>query len=95
MARCLAGGGGIFALLTADMLARVHPTQVSAAGGLTAAAQSLAYIVASPLVGRAVDHTHSYAVVLVVLVAIVPPAMLAWTLWPLGGSRFSGAPVSS
>ena len=92
---CLAGGGGIFALLTADMLARVHPTQVSAAGGLTAAAQSLAYIVASPLVGRAVDHTHSYAVVLVVLGALVPPAMLAWALWPLGGSRFSGAPVSS
>ena len=80
---CLAGGGGIFALLTADMLARVHPSQVSTAGGMTAAAQSLAYVVANPLVGRTVDTTHSYAVVLLVLGAIVPPAVLAWGAWPI------------
>ena len=80
---CLAGGGGLFALLTADMLARVHPSQVSTAGGMTAAAQSLAYVVANPLVGRAVDTTRSYAVVLLVLGAIVPPAMVAWGAWPI------------
>jgi NADH:ubiquinone oxidoreductase subunit H len=82
-AMCLAGGGGIFALLTADMLARVSPALVSTAGGLTAAAQSLAYVVANPLVGRAVDLTHSYALVLVVLGALVLPAVVAWTLWPV------------
>jgi NADH:ubiquinone oxidoreductase subunit H len=82
-AACLAGGGGIFALLTADMLARVSPSVVSTAGGLTAAAQSLAYIVANPLVGRAVDATHSYAAVLLVLGLLVPPAVIAWALWPM------------
>jgi ACS family hexuronate transporter-like MFS transporter len=79
----MTGGSGIFALLTADMLARVRPTAVSTAGGLTAAAQSLAYIVANPLVGRAVDASHSYALVLVVLGAIVPPAVVAWSVWPM------------
>jgi MFS transporter, ACS family, hexuronate transporter len=79
----LAGGAGIFALLTADMLARVGASQVSAAGGLTAAAQSLAYVVANPMVGRAVDLSHSYGTVLVVLGAIVPPAVVAWSLWPV------------
>ncbi len=79
----LAGGGGIFALLTADMLARVHPSHVSAAGGLTAAAQSLAYVIANPAVGRVLDRTHSYALVLLVLGAIVPPAMIAWAIWPV------------
>ncbi|MGH7285337.1 MAG: MFS transporter, partial [Polyangiaceae bacterium] len=48
----LAGGGAINARLTADMIARIDPAHVSTAGGLCAAAQSLAYIVASPLVGR-------------------------------------------
>ncbi len=84
MTSCLAGGGGIFALLTADMLARVPPSLVSTAGGLTAAAQSLAYVVANPLVGRAVDQTHSYALVLVVLGVIVPPAVATWGAWPVG-----------
>ncbi|MEJ7734799.1 MAG: MFS transporter, partial [Polyangiaceae bacterium] len=45
----LAGGGGLFALLTADMLMRVDPGVVSTAGGITAAAQSLAYIIVNPL----------------------------------------------
>jgi MFS family permease len=79
----LVGGGGVFALLTADMLTRVSPSVVSTAGGLTAAAQSLAYIVANPLVGKAVDASHSYGAVLVVLGAIVPPAVLAWCVWPV------------
>jgi ACS family hexuronate transporter-like MFS transporter len=80
---CLAGGGGIFALLTGDMLKRVHPSHAAAAGGLTASAQSLAYIVANPLVGRAVDVTHSYALVLVVLGAVVAPATAVWAMWPV------------
>ncbi len=90
----LAGGGGLFGLLTADMVARVHPTHVSAAGGLTAAAQSLAYVVANPAIGRVVDVTHSYVVVLLVLGAIVPPAMIAWSAWPVA-SPISPARSSS
>jgi ACS family hexuronate transporter-like MFS transporter len=85
----LAGGAGLFALLTADMLARVAPSQVSAAGGMTAAAQSLAYVVANPIAGRAVDVSHSYGAVLVVLGAIVPPAVLAWSVWPISTSASS------
>ena len=50
------GGGGIYALVTNDMLSRVPLEQTSAAGGMTAAAQSIAYVVAGPVVGYAVDH---------------------------------------
>jgi ACS family hexuronate transporter-like MFS transporter len=79
----LMGGGAIFALLTADMLARVHPTHVSVAGGLTAAAQSLAYVVASILVGRIYDQSHSYTSILIFLGAVVPPVVLVWCAWPM------------
>jgi cyanate permease len=94
-ATCLAGGGGIFALLTADMLARVHPSQVSIAGGLTAAAQSIAYIATGPIVGRAVDKTHSYGALLVVLGGMVVPAMVAWALWPVAKSSVASRAGSS
>jgi len=79
----LTGGGAIFALLTADMLARVHSSHVSTAAGLTASAQSLAYIVAGPLVGRSFDASHSYSGALSVLGAVVLPAAIAWCVWPM------------
>ena len=78
---CLAGGGGLFALATADMLARVPPGAVSTAGGITAAAQSLAYIVANPLVGRWVEYLGSYRVILEVLGLWVLPGSLIWLFW--------------
>jgi ACS family hexuronate transporter-like MFS transporter len=78
------GGGAVFALLTADMLARVAPTQTAAAGGLTAAAQSLAYVIASPLVGRVYDRTHSYVGTLLVLGLVVVPVAVGWCFWPMG-----------
>jgi len=77
----LAGGGGLFALLTSDMLARVPPAAVSLAGGCTAAAQSLAYIVANPLIGRSVQGTGSYRLVLQVLAVWTIPGCLIWLLW--------------
>ena len=83
----LAGGGGIFALLTADMIARVHPSQVSTAGGITAAAQSIAYVIANPLVGRFVEVEHSYGMVLVALGVVVPPAMVVWGAWPMRSGK--------
>lgn len=83
-ASSLAGGGAIFALLTGDMLARVSLPYVSMAGGMTAAAQSLAYVIANPIVGRIVKKTGSYDGVLVVLGALVLPGAVAWALWPMG-----------
>ena len=76
------GGGGIYVLVTADMLRRVPVGRTSAAGGMTAGAQSLAHIVASPLVGMAIDRTHGYGVVLVALGLFVVPTSFAFVLWP-------------
>lgn len=79
----LVGGGAINARVTADMVARIDPAHVSTAGGICAAAQSLAYIVAAPLVGRSYDHTRSFSHALVVVGCIVLPGALAWILWPV------------
>ena len=76
------GGGGIYVIATADMLARVPLRSTSSAGGMTAAAQSLAHIVASPLVGMAIDRTHGYDSALVGLGLAVIPTSLAFALWP-------------
>lgn len=77
----MGGGGALFALLTADMLGRVPATQVSSAGGITAAAQSLAYIVASPLIGLGVDHYQSYTPILWPLALFNVPGCVIWLLW--------------
>lgn len=77
----MAGGGGMFAILTADMLGRVPPHAVSLAGGLTAAAQSLAYIVANPLIGRSVQRTHGFSWATITLAAWLVPGCLVWLLW--------------
>jgi MFS transporter, ACS family, hexuronate transporter len=76
------GGGGIYVIVTADMFARVPLERTSSAGGMTAAAQSLAHIVASPLVGMAIDRTHGYSGALVFLGLAVIPTSLAFVLWP-------------
>jgi ACS family hexuronate transporter-like MFS transporter len=77
----MAGGGGLFALLTSDMLARVPQQSVSSAGGLTAASQSLAYIVANPLIGASVDRFQSYHTALYLLGAWILPGTLIWIFW--------------
>ncbi len=77
-----AGGGGVYVLATADMLGRVPLDRTSSAGGMTAAAQSLAYIVASPIVGWAIDRAHGYGAVLVTLGLLVVPTSFAFVLWP-------------
>src|SRR5262249_44506589 len=75
------GGGGLFALLTGDMLARVPAKIVSRAGGMTAASQSLAYIIASPLIGWSVDRYGGYLYALTALGLWVVPGTLVWLLW--------------
>ena len=77
----LVGGGGMFALLSSDMLARVPARLVSSASGLTAAAQSLSYIIVNPLVGRSVDRWHSFTPALIALTLWVVPGTLLWLLW--------------
>lgn len=72
------GGGALYALLTADMLARVPAHAVSTAGGLTAASQSLAYIVTNIALGTMVQRTHSYHASVVVLALAVIPAVVFW-----------------
>ena len=76
------GGGGIYVLVTADMLGRVPLGKTSSAGGMTAAAQSLSHIVAAPLVGMAIDRTHGYTLALVVLGLVVIPTSATFALWP-------------
>lgn len=73
----MGGGGALSALMSADMLSRVHPKTVSAASGIVAAAQSLAYIVANPLIGLGVESVGGY-----------PRVMLFLGLWVLPGSLF-------
>jgi ACS family hexuronate transporter-like MFS transporter len=76
------GGGGLYVMITNDMLARVPIERTSAAGGLTAAAQSLAHIIAGPLVGWTIDRTHGHAIALIGLGGIVAPTILVYLLWP-------------
>lgn len=78
-----AGGGGLYVLVTADTLGRVPLARTSTAGGITAAAQSLAHIVAAPLAGSAIDRTHGYDAALLGLGAVVVPAVLAFAFWPV------------
>ncbi|MCZ7684863.1 MAG: hypothetical protein M5U28_41265 [Sandaracinaceae bacterium] len=76
----LAGGGGLFAILTADLMTGVGPALAASAGGITAAAQSIAYIVASPLIGRAVESSGGYDLALVALAVWLVPGTLVWVL---------------
>lgn len=81
MALALAGGAGVYTLLTADVISRVAPSRVAVVGGLTAAAQSLSLVVAFPLIGRVLDATGSYGIVGMGLAAWAVPGTLAWLLW--------------
>lgn len=78
MGTAIAGGGGIYALATADMLDRVPEGGVSTAGGLTASAQSLVYILVNPLVGYLLDRGVSYHAVIVGLALWNIPGCVLW-----------------
>jgi predicted MFS family arabinose efflux permease len=56
----MAGAGAMYTLVTSDLLARMPPGSVSLAGGILAAAQSVALIIANPLIGRVLDRLGSY-----------------------------------
>jgi ACS family hexuronate transporter-like MFS transporter len=73
------GGGAIFALVTEDMLSRVSSSRVSTASGLSAAAQSVAYIIANPIIGAARGHFGYDAIALALALCAIPGA-LVWLL---------------
>lgn len=75
------GGGGLYALPMADMAARVPPSIVATAGGLLAAAQSIAHIASNPLIGRSVEQSGSYRLAALVLTAWILPGVVGWLLW--------------
>jgi len=75
------GGGGAYALVTADMAARIPPGMIAAAGGMCAAAQSVAQIAANLAIGPSVMRTGSYTVSLIALAAWVIPGSLVWLVW--------------
>ena len=77
-ALAIAGGGGVYTLTTADLLARVPAERVAAAGSLTAAAQSLALVLALPAIGQLLDRTHDWRAVGVLLAAVAAPCALLW-----------------
>jgi len=81
MGIAMAGGGGMYTLVTSDLLARMPPGSVSFAGGILAGAQSLALIIANPLIGRAVDRLGNYDAVALGLAAWVIPGSLGWLCW--------------
>ncbi|MFO0557791.1 MAG: MFS transporter [Polyangiales bacterium] len=72
----IAGGGAMFALLTEDMLSRVSPRKVSTASGITAASQSVAYVLANPLIGYARERSSDAKVCLVIGLLVLPGALV-------------------
>ena len=76
----LAGGGGLFSLATAEMMAQVPANRISAAGGISAAVQSLAYIIVNPLIGLSVDRFHGYTPIFLILTFWVIPGTIGWLL---------------
>ena len=94
MSLAIGGAGATYTLVVADMLGRMPPASVSSAGGIIAGAQSLALIVSSPLIGRAVDHFGNYEVVAHTLGAWVVPGALVWWWWR-PAERWSARAASS
>lgn len=77
----LAGGGGLFAVLTADMVSRVGPHMAASAGGITAAVQSIMYVLANPAFGWMRRSYEGYAEIFVGLGVWLVPGVVGWILW--------------
>ena len=72
------GAGGLYTLGTSDMLAHTPRDAVAAITGLTTVTQSVVYILASPIVGRIVEHFGNYDWVMVTAGVWVFPCVLVW-----------------
>jgi len=81
MAVAMGGAGAVYALVTADLLARMPPGSTSFAAGIVAGAQSVALSVSGPLIGRSVDQLASYAPAAIFLGLWAIPGCVVWLLW--------------
>ncbi len=54
------GAGGLYTLATSDMLAHTPRQAVPSATGFTTVVQSFIYIIASPIIGKCVEHFGNY-----------------------------------
>jgi predicted MFS family arabinose efflux permease len=88
-----AGGGAMYTLSTSDMLSKLAPGIVSFAGGTLAGAQSLALIIANPLIGYVVDHRDNYDAVTIALAVCAIPGALIWMVWRPRASERLGLQV--
>ena len=77
----MAGGGGIFALATADYLSRVPRSAISTASGIGAAAQSMTYIVFGPILGELIEVSGGYTTPYLALGVWLIPGCVTWLLW--------------
>lgn len=77
----MAGGGGVFAMISADYLGRVHPSIVSTASGMGAAAQSMTYIIFAPILGKLIERSGGYVVPYLTLGVWLIPGLVGWLLW--------------
>jgi ACS family hexuronate transporter-like MFS transporter len=78
---CMAGGGAVWTLVTADLLARLPQARASFAAGILTGALSLANIVAQPIIGHVVDATGRYDGIAIGLALWVVPGSLVWFAW--------------
>jgi len=72
------GAGGLYTLATSDMLAHTPRQAVPATSGLTTVTQSLIYIIASPIIGKVVDHFGHYDWIMLGAGLWVFPCTLYW-----------------
>jgi ACS family hexuronate transporter-like MFS transporter len=84
----MAGTGGMYTIATSQLLTAVPAEQVSFAGGTVAMAQSIALIIATPIMGALVDRgqhlpptAHDLGSVATGLGVWVLPGATAWILW--------------
>ena len=75
------GSGALRTLVTADLLARIPSDAIALAGGTLACAQSIAYIIAGPLIGYAHDHGVAYPTIALAISAWLVPGSVAWIAW--------------
>ena len=79
LAIAVLGAAGLFALLTADMIHGVGPALAATAGGITASAQSIAYIVANAAYGRAIEaFDRDYGLVVWAIALWIVPGTVLW-----------------
>ncbi len=77
----LVGGGGCNTLVTSELLAGTPAARVSVTAGTLTAAQSIALIIAGPVMGAAADATGHHAASAIGCAVWVVPGVAAWLAW--------------